>query len=93
MKNVDTAKQFLTSLDPSARNFCFQTFDDLKTRRDPKLARTLHGGLDQLYDELRDLNAGGAGVFVTVNVIKAGSRRKIDNLECIRGVWQDDDTG
>jgi hypothetical protein len=87
------AFRFLTALDCTTNYFCFQVFDDLKTRRDPRLARTLHGSLDHLFETLRLLNGKGAGIFVTVNAIKTGAERKIANLEKPRAMWQDDDHG
>ncbi len=43
------AERFLTLLDPGATFFTFQTFDDDKERKDPKLARVMHGTLDALW--------------------------------------------
>src|SRR5262245_51524972 len=61
------AKEFLTGLDPTTDRFTFQTFDDNKDRKSPKLARILHGTLDECFAELVRLNNLGAGIFVTVN--------------------------
>ncbi len=85
--------RFLTALDCTAIIFCFQVFDDLKARRDPRLAQTLHGSLDHLFETLRRLNRKGAGIFVAINAIKPCAARKIVNLEKLRAVWQDDDVG
>ena len=41
---------------------------------------------------LADLNARGAGVFVTVNETD-GQGRKSDNIVRIRAIWQEDDQG
>ena len=87
------AQRFLSLLDGSSLEFCFQVFDDLKTRRDPRLACTIHGSLEKVHELLARFNREGAGVFVTVNAIKPGSERKITNLERTRAVWQDDDAG
>ena len=86
-------RRFLAVLDETVDVFCFQTFDDLKTRRDPRLARTLHGSLGQHYERLKRLNEEGAGVFIAVNAMKVGVARKIANLERVRAIWQDDDNG
>jgi hypothetical protein len=90
---IESGHQFLEALDPKAEFFAFQTFDDNKSRRDRRLARTLHGTLDKLGAALEDLNRRGAGIFVTVNDIRLGCERKIQNLGRIRAVWQDDDIG
>ena len=87
------AVRFLAALDCTATAFCFQTFDDDKRRGNPKLARTLHGSISDLFDALSRLNHNGAGVFVAVNAIKHRARRKTANLARIRAVWQDDDHG
>jgi hypothetical protein len=85
--------RFLTALDCTTSGFCFQVFDDLKARRDPRLAQTLHGSLDHLFETLRRFNRKGAGIFVAINAIKLCAARKIANLEKLRAVWQDDDVG
>src|SRR5262245_15130445 len=61
------AERFLAALDPGATRFTFQTFDDSKDRMDRRMARILHGSIDEHIDALARLNAAGAGVFVTVN--------------------------
>jgi hypothetical protein len=63
----EEAERFLATLDPSASCFCFQTFDDDKSRKDLAFAQTLHGSLDRHWDTLCRLNAAGAGVFFRVN--------------------------
>lgn len=64
--NVAMAKAFLNALDPTG-TFTFQTFDDDKERKDSRLARILHGTLDQHLPTLTQLQQQGAGVFVMVN--------------------------
>jgi hypothetical protein len=63
----EEAERFLSTLDPSAVAWTFQTFDDDKARRSLKLAHILHGALDRHWNELCQLQAQGAGVFVVVN--------------------------
>jgi hypothetical protein len=82
--DLNQAKQFLQRLDLNCSRFCFQTFDDSK-RKDRLLARILHGELDDLAQNLTDLNALGAGVFVTVNATD-GRGRKRENITGIRGI-------
>jgi len=89
----DAASSFLMALDRNAAQFCFQTFDDSKARRDRHLARTIHGPLARHRAQLERLNARGAGVFVAINAITPGQPRTIQNLARIRAVWQDDDHG
>ena len=42
------AERFLTLLDEKAAAFCFQTFDDDKSRKAGRLCRVLHGSLNLL---------------------------------------------
>jgi hypothetical protein len=87
------AYNHLTALDCTTSWFCYQTFDDWKERSDPGLAKTLHGSLDEHFETLQRLNRKGAGVFATVNRIKFGRPRKIENLDRCVGIHQDDDKG
>jgi hypothetical protein len=59
--------EYLAVLDPTTDRFTFQTFDDNQKRKSPRLARVLHGALDEHWAELVELNNRGAGIFVTVN--------------------------
>ena len=88
-----TVQRFSCALDSKAETFCFQVFDDLKTRCDPRLARTIHGTFEKVGERLARFNREGAGVFVSVNAIQLGRERKIANLERVRAIWQDDDEG
>ena len=47
------AARFLKLLDPAATSFTFQTFADGK-KSNKKLARILHGTLDECWDQLDD---------------------------------------
>lgn len=60
-------ERFLKLLDPDVTEFSYQTYDDNKERKDPRLARILHGTLDEHWDTLVDLNNRGAGIAVTPN--------------------------
>ena len=85
------ARAFLTDLDPTATFFTFQTFDDVKGRHDGSLTRVLHGPLDDaMAATLADLNARGAGVFVTVNATDGKGRTK-ENILRLRSTWHDQD--
>jgi hypothetical protein len=44
---IGEAVRFLECLDPGARYFTFQTFDDDGDRKDKRLAKILHGTLAQ----------------------------------------------
>ncbi|WP_296703921.1 AAA family ATPase [Thiocapsa sp. UBA6158] len=80
---------FLQLLDPRAVQFCFQTFDD-SAGKDARLARTLHGTLEERFRELEGLNKRGAGVFVTVNEVD-GKARTAENIVRVRAVFADFD--
>lgn len=66
----------------------FQVFDDVEHRRDPRMAKTLHGSLASLADELERRNLGGAGIFITVNETDVAGRRK-ENISSLRAWWAD----
>lgn len=91
--NLDDAATFLRTLvgepDPAVT---FQTFDDAKDRRDPQLARILHGHLSDLADQLAGLNARRAGVYVMVNE-GDGNGRGAENVTGLRALFVDDDAG
>lgn len=88
MTALSEAARFLAAIDPDATSFTFQTFDDNKERRDPRLARILHGSLAQHSAELQRLNKLGAGVFVTINETD-GKGRKSANITRVRSVFVD----
>lgn len=90
--DLGIAKGFLNKLDPNTSNFTFQTFDDNKDRKDPKLIRILNGTLEEHATALINLNAKGAGVFITVNQTD-GTGRKKENIMGIRALWVEDDNG
>jgi RepB DNA-primase N-terminal domain len=76
------AEKFLRILSPECDQFTFQTFTDSKQtreqhKRDP-LARVPHGTLSQLWNELVNLSAAGAGVYVTVNETNLRGRAATD---------------
>ena len=89
--DAEQSRRFLEQLDPSAKNFTFQTFDDDRTRKNPALTRIVQSPLP-VHDNLVKLNGQGAGVFVTIN--RTDSRgRKSENITGVRAVWQEDDDG
>lgn len=90
--DLNQAARHLDLLDEDANEFTFQTFDDDKTRKDQRLARVLHGTLDEHARELTRLNRAGAGVFVTVNETNGRGRKK-DDITRIRAVFVEDDNG
>ncbi|MER8941259.1 AAA family ATPase [Mesorhizobium sp. M0915] len=90
--NLDEAERFLALLD-SDPVFTFQTFDDDEKRQDKKLAKTLHGTLEQHGDTLKRLNEAGAGIFFTVNKTDGSGRRKAPNIIGIRALYVDKDNG
>jgi hypothetical protein len=81
------ARRFLSTLDPEAEAFCFQTFDDSDLKRGT-LAKVINGSLDEEAHRLDTLNTRGAGVFVTINVTD-GTGRKTENITRARAVFAD----
>lgn len=59
-----------------------------KRGKDP-FARTINGSLDRCWDQLVALNQQGAGVFVTINETKRGSRRLATNVIRVRALFVD----
>ena len=85
--DMDQAAKFLEKLDPKATSWTFQTFDDSKLKN-PSLARVLHGTLEEHGATLADLQARGAGVFVTVNQTD-DKGRKAENVTRVRAFFLD----
>ena len=84
--DMNQAQRFLTLL-AGDEPVTFQTFDDGATKK-PKLARILHGNLEEHAATLSALNAQGAGVFVMVNR-GDGLGRKAANVTGIRALFVD----
>lgn len=82
------AKAFLNYLDPDADFFTFQSFDDDADRKDPSLAKVLHGTLDEHFAELVRLQKSGAGIFVTINETDRNGR-KTENIKRVRALFVD----
>lgn len=89
--DLTQAERYLAILDEEAESFIFQTFDDLKSRKDRWLARIKIGDFNQCSSFLQDMNRRGAGVFVTVNE-SDGKGRKLENITRIRAIWHEEDT-
>jgi hypothetical protein len=87
-KMFSSAERFLQSLDPEATSFTFQTFDDVKDRKDRTLVRVLHGTLAEHWNALCHLNEHGAGIYVTVNQTDLKGR-KAKNIVRVRAVFID----
>lgn len=90
MANLAEAERFLKLLDEGADKFTFQTFDDDKKRKNPQLARWLHGDAATLHDTLNDYSKAGAGVYVAVQEMD-GNGRDNDSVSRIRAIFQEDD--
>lgn len=86
--NLDEAHDFLHLLDQNTNKFTFQTFDDDPDRKDGKLARILHGTLEDHADTLKKLSDRGAGIFVMVNE-GDGTGRSTENVIKVRGYFAD----
>ena len=86
-RDFEEAAQFL-DLIAEDEMITFQTFDDVKNRKDPKLVRVLHGSLEQHLQALIDLNKQGAGIFFTVNTTDLQGR-EAKNVIKIRALFVD----
>ncbi|MCJ7518291.1 MAG: RepB family DNA primase, partial [Anaerolineaceae bacterium] len=85
------AERYLSILDEGAEAFCFQTFDDLKSRKSKALASIRQGSFEKWGAFLAQMNNSGGGVFVTVNE-SDGQGRKLENITRIRTIWHEEDT-
>ena len=83
------ATQFLKLLSPQLTGVTFQTFDDDKVRKKPELIRVIQF---EDFKKLQQLNADGAGIFVTINETDELGRKK-ENIVRVRAVFQEDDDG
>lgn len=88
-RRLAEAERFLSAIDAEAESWWFQTFDDSGKRGD--LARTLHGDLAEVFDELDALNTAGAGVFACINEVPPGAPRTKPNVTRVRAVFADFD--
>lgn len=91
--NLEEAARFLARLDPDAKQFTFQTFDDRENAdKTSKVSRTFakisHGSLLDLASTLTNANANGAGIFVTVNETDFKGRTA-KNIIRVRAVFVD----
>ena len=84
--DLQQAQDFLSLL-AGGEPVTFQTFDDGETKK-PKLARILHGTLEQHAAALTAFNAQGAGVFVMVNRGDLQGR-KAENVSAVRALFVD----
>ena len=81
------AQQFLDRLDPEAKTFTFQTFDDTKAKRSG-LARIVHGNIDGQAEYFDSLQEERAGIFVTIAATD-GQGRQAHNITRVRAVFVD----
>jgi hypothetical protein len=82
--------RFLRMLDRNAEIFTFQTFADHPDKKDnPELIEVIHCAVDD--PRLQQLNAAGAGIYVSVNETTIGKRRTKDNIRRVRTVFHEDD--
>lgn len=88
---MSDAKNFLRILSDEG-DFTFQTFDDVKGRKDRSLAQVYHGKLDTHIDRLRSLNELGAGIYVCINETDLEGRKE-NNIKRVRGFFMDRDNG
>jgi Virulence-associated protein E-like domain/RepB DNA-primase N-terminal domain len=93
LKSNHPAQQFLTILDPEARIFTFQTFDDNERRKlsrqthnkDP-YAKIINAEWEECAGTFHRLNQAKAGIYITVNQTDLQGRRK-GNITRVRAVF------
>ena len=82
------ASNFLRALDPEAKFYTFQTFDDNADRKLGTLARVIHGTFAECRERMERLNRKGAGIYVTINETD-GKGRKKENIVRVRATFAD----
>jgi len=88
LPSFEEAEVFLTALAGQDTPFTFQTFDDVKDRKEKSLARIFHGTFNQHKQVLKALNAQRAGVYVTVNQTDLKGR-SLANIVKVRALFVD----
>src|SRR5262245_48570114 len=83
----DQAFRFLKLIDTSKREFCFQTFAEKGDAELSVRPRVIHASS---LTGLRREHDFGAGIYVVINETD-GAGRKVENINRIRAVWQEDD--
>lgn len=84
----EPVRAFLKRVDPNAKFFTLQTFDDTDAKR-AGLTRIVHvEPSDTALESLSALNARGAGIFFTVNETD-GRGREAHNIVRVRAVFVD----
>lgn len=83
--DLTAAKRFF-DLMAEGEAVTFQTFSDRD--KSPRLARIIHGTIDERADELAELNRDGAGVFIMVN-FGDGKGRSATNVTGVRSLFVD----
>lgn len=86
--DLDQALTFLSALDPHDDRFTFQYFRDHEGSA--VRARYLHARLLDVASTLAEMNAAGAGIFVTVNRTD-GRGRTAANITALRSLFIDCD--
>jgi hypothetical protein len=87
VRDREATRQFLHLLDPTARDFTFQTFAEPNSHN-AGLARST----SDRAEVVRLYELGGAGVYVTINETDLTGRKR-ENIKRIRAIWQEDDDG
>ena len=94
--NLKEAMRFLQLLDPIAKAFTFQTFDDSRVRKEARnktkpdpFARIIEGTLGSVAGNLAALNKQSAGVYVTINQTRLDGNRNAESITRVRAVFAD----
>lgn len=82
------ARQFLSLLEPLSGSHCFHPIWDGSGE---KPRPPLHGTLDEHLSSLVRRNQEGFGIFVAVNEVAKGERRRAENVTRVRALFADAD--
>jgi hypothetical protein len=89
-RDREQTRRFLRLLDPTARAFTFQTFDDDRSNGHARNEALTLATSDR--EQVLQIYAHGGGVFVTTNETDLAGR-KSGNIIRVRAIWQEDDGG
>lgn len=88
LERYELARAFLHRVDPTAKFFTIQTFDDSQAKRGA-LATIVHiDASDAAFNSLAELNDRGAGIFFCVNQTD-GKGRQAQNVVRVRALFVD----
>lgn len=79
--------QFLSMLDPGAKRFLFQTYDDNGDRKDSAQAKTYLDSFENARERLGNLSTLGASICVTIQDLGKSRKRRKQYVDRVRAIF------